>query len=441
MVLGLVAICAIALWFTYSRYTQSGANGTDWTDLDTRTFGRVIAIPDEGAGDVSVYLIFPKGEAHNPYNEGLAHYVEHLAWLNAFDDDASDHSHRHSNAWTNKVSTGYWASGESGNLSPIISNLITVSVPLSVDAKFAEEERDIVLREYDYRLAERPTLDVYQDIRKIIYQNGSFARSVTGTKDEIAEFDLQTARDLHRESHVLSEATLLVFGDFRMRHLEVVLDDLNVEAPSVTEPPSSHTLIPELIPVRDEADVVVADLSDEVLIYEKLIAIPECMSAVRCENLAYLAERAIDSALPGGIASPLRFDQFIARNFRFYISRIRQDHIWIAFSANPDIGVSLEELQYVFETELQKTLTNGIPEETFTRIHAREAGRLDSVLDPAEYNLDLILLALRTNTPEYGLSDERADLPTLTIDDLNQFLNDLSKPGREVIRRVRPESD
>jgi len=63
------------------------------------SFKAVYLIPNRTSDRVDTHLIFQNGEADNPYNEGLMHYVEHLTWLNATQDsDFGDLGH--SNAFT-----------------------------------------------------------------------------------------------------------------------------------------------------------------------------------------------------------------------------------------------------------------------------------------------------------------------------------------------------
>ena len=45
-------------------------------------FQHIYLITDRDARSFEARLIFQAGGLDNPYTEGLAHYVEHLAWLN-----------------------------------------------------------------------------------------------------------------------------------------------------------------------------------------------------------------------------------------------------------------------------------------------------------------------------------------------------------------------
>lgn len=196
--------------------------------VESSAFSEVILIGNPNTEDVFLYLVFPSGEASNNFDEGLAHYVEHLAWLSAFGRDQNERV-RHSNAWTNHFSTGYWHKTVDDDLHHALRALMGVSNPLSVGDDFALEERDIVLREYDYRVAERPLYSVFRDMDRALYGDGALARSVIGEPEVIAYYSWDAAASLHKQSHSLSDATLLVYGDVSATRLESAVASLSVE--------------------------------------------------------------------------------------------------------------------------------------------------------------------------------------------------------------------
>ena len=73
-------------------------------------FKAVYLIRDSSIDLIQIHLIVQSGEAENPFEEGMAHYVEHIAWLNVL-EAGRGFQHHNSNAWTTHLSTGYWVSG------------------------------------------------------------------------------------------------------------------------------------------------------------------------------------------------------------------------------------------------------------------------------------------------------------------------------------------
>jgi hypothetical protein len=80
------------------------------------------------------------------------HYTEHLTWLPNIGKNSRPEG-RDTNAWTNDYAVGYWLSGPPEDLPDMLRRLKVVFDPIDLPQAFAETERDIILREYDLRVA------------------------------------------------------------------------------------------------------------------------------------------------------------------------------------------------------------------------------------------------------------------------------------------------
>jgi predicted Zn-dependent peptidase len=402
-------------------------------------FADAVMITNAEEKNVYLYLVFPSGEAANPQDEGLAHYVEHLAWLSALGGSGRVQT-RHTNAWTNRFSTGYWQKTVGGELHGDLRTLISVSMPLSVEPEFALEERSIILREYDYRIAERPLYPVFLDMDRVLYGYGTLARSIIGEPSVIAEFSLEAAAVLHKQSHILSDATLLVYGDVNIAQFEAAVASLAGEEEPKPVTRSTDTWV-EHGSAKDSAAASLPALSEGTFLYRKLVPLAPCGDPVHCAMVAHIAESALVSSLPGGLAGPLRFDQFVARSFSFNIGLIGNDYVEISFTAHPDNGVSLEELESAFRNAFLTTLEKGLTQETFGRVASRVEGQLSSVLDRdrPSYNRDLALGRLMLGQSIFSLSDKVITVESIRLEDVNQFLKSLLIDGREATRLVAVE--
>lgn len=415
-------------------------SGSEVKRIESSAFSEVMLIRYPDIEDVFLYLVFPSGEASNDSDEGLAHYVEHLAWLSAFSGDQNERM-RHSNAWTNHFSTGYWQRAASDDLHSALLTLTSVSGPLGVEEEFALQERNIVLREYEYRIAEWPLYSVLRDMDRTLYGDGALARSVIGEPDVIAEYSLDVAASLHMQSHTLSNASLLVYGDVREDQLEAAVASLSVEdVHTLPDNPHSIRLVEDGV-VQERIALSLLELSEDTFLYRKLVPLDVCETPAGCAVLAQLAENALGSSLPGGLAGPLRYDQFVTRSFSFDIAVIGENYVEVSFNGHPDAGVSLETLEGAFHTALHSTLENGLPQETFDRVASRLASQFDSVLerDRPGYNRDLVLDQLMSATPVFTLKDQINAVASVRLEDVNEFLKSLLADGREVTRLVSAE--
>lgn len=405
--------------------------------ISDSTFHDVRLIQDFETNAVYTYLVFPSGEAENTYDEGLAHYVEHLAWL-SFLGGSQDKRQRHSNASTNQFSTGYWQQTTSDELHETLQKLSTLAKPLKPETDFALEERRIVLREYDFRFAERPLYPVFREMDQTLYGPGTLARSVIGEPSVIAKYSLKDAIELHHKSHVLSQATLLVYGNVSRSQLQSALASVKSDAKPSTGKAKAGTSWVEDRPLKEGASLSLATLSEDTFLYRKLVPLVACETPSHCAILAKIAENAVDSTLPGGLAGPLRFDQFVARSFGFNIRLIGNKYVEMSFIANPDTGVSLETLEAEFHSALQETLENGLPPETFERVSSRLENQLHGILkrDHPSYNRDLALDQLMSGRSIFSVSDQINAVEKIQLRDVDDFLKSLTFDGREVTRRV-----
>ena len=138
-------------------------------------FQQIYLITDRDARSFEARLIFQAGELDNPYTEGLAHYVEHLAWLNVTHSQ-NFQALRHSNAGTNLTSTTYVTHSSETRLNKELQRLVEVSAPFTLAKSFMLEERDIILREYEANVAENPYFEIEQNITKALYPSSPWAR-------------------------------------------------------------------------------------------------------------------------------------------------------------------------------------------------------------------------------------------------------------------------
>ncbi len=328
---------------------------------------RVVMIRTAGER-IRIELIF-SAAATGPSPHPALHYTEHLAWLNAMGPGAGTES-RHSNAWTNDHAVGYRLSGERDGLSETLESLLRLFHPITLPRRFAESEREVILREYEHRIVDNPDARANEAIDAILYEGNSIAASVIGTPEGIMALDYGKARTLHTSTHRPENSTLVVVGDVTGRQLRRALnrvgwprtwsEPIRVDPPPFSPaPPVSETLSYPDVPAAPRMIVRrVASVGDPVQ-FDLLEARTAVLSHILKANL------------PGGLAGPLRFDAAIARSFDIWIRPIDEGNIEMGFTAAPDQGVSLAELRAAFDSALASSSLTGIPASTYDRVRGR----------------------------------------------------------------------
>ena len=417
-------------------YALSGcwfSEPADFITLERGPFRAAYLIPDPDKDFVRLEFIVQSGEFDNDGPEGLAHYVEHLAWLQQLDARGRSSS-RHSNAWTRNVATGYFISGPSKDFAKNLERLVSVTEPFGLPKSFMDEERGIVQREYDKRVRENAYYQLYLDIERSLYGETGHSKRPIGTPETISSFTLDLAREFHAKTHLLANTVLIASGNLTEAQLNAEIAKLG----SSEDVPAS--LVPEF-PSEDlyqEEDVFDDQIASPELHYVKLVPVEGDWTDQRLAVARSVLEDALDSTLPGGIATPLRFDAFLAESFDFDLYVHENTHLEMRFMARADRGVALDDLQSAFEQALAATEATGIPNATFEKIKKREITDIEAVEDPQGITSSIVTGQVTYKRPPYGYSDLLVAASAVTLEDINVLYRALIGDGRTVIRRVAP---
>lgn len=411
---------------------QAMASDAQILNIPTRAFANAYFVPDAKLAGLRAYLIFNQGEMHHKGTEGLAHYVEHLAWQNYSTKPGAS---RHSNAMTNLFSTSYWVEFDKTNANSRFKDLLSVTAPWTLDERFMLEERGVIEQEYNTTVLENPYLDIHLEKSHALFGDSGFTRSVIGTPEDIRGFDLDEARQLHRQSHQLKNATLLITGDSSLKQISRWLKKLKLPAIEQAPMGSSVAEIDLSAPV-DEKEIASRTVPESTFYYDKLVAFDDCDSFAQCEALLYIVRALIDSSLPGGIANELRFDNFIARHFEFQLHAQTESLVRVGFSAQPDVGVTLDTLQQAFLDAWSVSASDGLPAESIEKVRQRIIDAIKSVDDKPAYAFRMLLNQLMLGREIYTPEQELAAVLSVKQEHVSRLLKSLHGQGRVVLRRI-----
>lgn len=401
-------------------------------DREASTF--VNSIPDEP--EISVEVVLPYSPSQGP----LAHYTEHLAWLNAVGGFARA-ADRHSNAWTNANAVGYWLSGRPDDLPDLLQTLKGVFDPLDLSPLFAAEERNIILREYDYRMSGNTDAQAADALDAFLYQGNGLAASIIGTPEQIMALDYAAAREFHAATHRPELATVVVTGDVTERQVRRAMraagwPDGQADRPQIAPPPFNLGEAAETSFRYPEATAAPR------LIWRRVVALPEPVQFDLLEAQTALLRDILDTNLPGGLVGPLRSDGAVARSFDVQIWPIDEEHIEIGFRAAPDRGVTLSVLQAALEATLADLAMTEIPEETYTRVLNRFEGFWPD-WDDREETADWMAGYVRDRVSALREPLSQRELKRLTgklsLTTTNALLHQLAGPGRTASAFIGPE--
>ena len=395
-------------------------------------FRSVYLTPRVDQSDVDAAIIYPYGERHNPYAEGLAHYLEHLVWKNV--REAGADGGRHSNARTSPEATSYFLSRDPTALSNMINRLAASAAPLVVDDAYATQERDIVEREFDIYRLEDPMADTQTEMMSALFQDSVYSRQTLGTKSSIAQFNLESARQLHDKTHHIDTSTLHIRGPVTERDVRRAIAEIETwPEPRAQALPEA----PEIWPASpaDVGERRVAGLTSDKVIQVKSYLPPAGFNWAEIFAARNILESMAFSTKSGGLARPLRYDAFIARSFDLGIDSLGQAGMVFWLEAQPDQNVSLRELNAALDTELARLL-NAPDREHFDEIKMRELSDLDQILDPLKVNDKRLNNALVFGAAYVPLADLRAAIQRMSFARFQAFTQHLLNPRSSVTRLI-----
>lgn len=384
---------------------------------------------------VQLYIIFDR-VARLDSPAGLAHYTEHLVAMSALADDLNA-ADRHANAYTSEISVGYWVKGPKEDLPQILENLGGVFDPISLDIDFANEEVDIVRREYDLRSEGNLNYLAYVAMTPFLYKGNDVGGWSYSTPESIALLDYEQAVEYFEATHHQASAILLVLGDVSEKEVQKALDASGIKpltGPVVDVGPSPFTLASP-----DTKNFIFnKETAEPRILFRKIVTLDKPVDFDFLQLQTSQLRAVLDTNLPGGIAGPLRYDNFIASSFWISVNPINEQNIELWFIANPDADVSFEQLQLAFEDAL-KSAGDGIPASTYERVQARSEqywtdweDKDDAIKWMSAYAKDR---ATSLRTP-LSMDKLKKLSEQVSLEHINALLATLQKPGRQAVAYI-----
>lgn len=343
--------------------------------------GNVVLLnPGKKTNSVELHVILPLTGI--PIEKvSLMHYLEHLVWAGVR-ADLEQHDYLHDNAWTSAIAVGYWLKGDQSELRHLLDALSRVFQPIDVDQQFAAEEKDIVRREYDYRIVNNIDGLASQATNRFLYQGNQLSASAIGDPDSIDSFSLEQAKVIHELTHLPERAVVVVVGDLSRRQLQSALKQSQFPYQK-TWPAEFRADSFQLAELEQKTFEYTSDQVKPRLLWHRVVALDNPIEPHVLELLCGQLSGVLISNLPGGLAGPLRYDEFLAQHFRVYVGAIDNRHVEVVFSAHPDTGVSLEQLQQAFELTLSEA-PDAMTEASYQRIVDRQEDSWPNWRDKSE---------------------------------------------------------
>ena len=181
---------------------------------------QVVVIPDHRTPVVTQMIWYKVGSAdETPGKSGLAHFLEHLMFKGTSKHPAGEFSQTvlriggNENAFTSTDYTGYFQRVPREQLGRMMEFEADRMTGLILKDENVLPERDVVLEEYNMRVANNPDARLTEQIMAALYLNHPYGRPVIGWHQEIEKLDREDALAFYRRFYAPNNAILVIAGD------------------------------------------------------------------------------------------------------------------------------------------------------------------------------------------------------------------------------------
>src|SRR3954449_9247883 len=218
------SVFAVLLSASAFSATGAGAQTTVTSDPPaTFTLGnglQVLVIPDHRTPVVTQMIWYKVGAAdETPGKSGLAHFLEHLMFKGTAKHPAGEFSQTvlkiggNENAFTSNDYTGYFQRVPRDQLARMMEFEADRMTGLILKDENVLPERDVVLEEFNMRVANNPEARLTEQIMAALYLNHPYGRPVIGWHQEIEKLNREDALAFYRRFYAPNNAILVIAGD------------------------------------------------------------------------------------------------------------------------------------------------------------------------------------------------------------------------------------
>jgi len=229
----LAAALVVALVLsTTSAFSQSTVTSDPPATFTLPNGLQVVVIEDHRTPVVTQMVWYKVGSAdETPGKSGLAHFLEHLMFKGTAKHPVGEFSQTvlkiggNENAFTSTDYTGYFQRVPRDQLPKMMEFEADRMTGLILKDENVLPERDVVLEEYNMRVANNPEARLSEQIMAALYLNHPYGRPVIGWHHEIEMLDREDALAFYRRFYAPNNAVLVIAGDVDAKEIRPLVEE------------------------------------------------------------------------------------------------------------------------------------------------------------------------------------------------------------------------
>ncbi len=253
---------------------------------------QVVVIPDHRTPVVTQMIWYKVGSAdETPGKSGLAHFLEHLMFKGTAKHPAGEFSRTvvqvggNENAFTSTDYTGYYQRVPRDQLARMIEFEADRMTGLILKDENVLPERDVVLEEFNMRVANNPDARLTEQIMAALYLNHPYGRPVIGWHQEIEKLDREDALAFYKRFYAPNNAILIIAGDVEANEVRPLVEKFYGPIPAQPSIPARRVRPQEPMPAAPRT-VTLSDPRVEQTNIRRYYLVPSSTTAAAGESAA-----------------------------------------------------------------------------------------------------------------------------------------------------------
>jgi zinc protease len=336
---------------------------------------QVVVIPDHRTPVVTEMIWYKVGSAdETPGKSGLAHFLEHLMFKGTAKHPAGEFSQTvlriggNENAFTSTDYTGYFQRVPREQLPKMMEFEADRMTGLILKDENVLPERDVVLEEYNMRVANNPDARLTEQIMAALYLNHPYGRPVIGWHHEIEKLDREDALAFYRRFYAPNNAILVIAGDVDAKDVRPLAERTFGEVAAQPAIPARRLRPQEPEPAAART-VTLADPRVEQPSVKRYYLVPSAATAAAGESAALdVLAQLMGNGSNAYLYRALVVDRPLAVNAGAGYQGTSLDPTQFVISTSPKPGVEFSQVEQVIDSVIADLAQNPARAEDLERV-------------------------------------------------------------------------
>ena len=336
---------------------------------------QVLVIQDHRTPVVTQMVWYKVGSAdETPGKSGLAHFLEHLMFKGTSKHPVGEFSQTvlkvggNENAFTSVDYTGYFQRVPREQLGKMMEFEADRMTGLILKDENVLPERDVVLEEYNMRVANNPEARLSEQMMAALYLNHPYGRPVIGWHPEIEKLGREDALTFYKRFYAPNNAILVIAGDVDVNDVRPLAEQTfgKVSAQPAIAARRVRPQEPEPVAART---VTLADPQVEQPTVKREYLVPSATTAAAGESptLDVLAQL-IGNGSNSYLYRALVVDRPLAVNASAGYQGTSLDATQFSISVAPRQGVDFATAEQAVDRVIADLMQNPVPAEDLERV-------------------------------------------------------------------------